>query len=1184
LPKYRLIQHLLLFGLLLLMHVRPAAQLGDYHLQLFDFTYGIKPGNITAMCKDQQGFLWVLYTRSAQRFDGKEVMSFAFPKGVTNITCDDAGRVWVNSATEIFLYNTLTLEFNTVPIKTRNADCTLGPVFSIPGNQTWVITTKCFLEYDTRSNSFVDLEQEIPIRPNYHAPTLSAVGPVLFFGGGTQVYKYNVHTNEVDSLPNTSMRRLYPLTQDSILVSSWNLKSYWYDFANDSVAEAVLHDTLRSGPNTPWSVRSVAKMGPDHYIIASQEGLLFYHMSLKAMLRIQLLYKGNIIQTNDFTNNILIDKDKYAWVATVDGVGRFSLQGQYFGLWRHKHFYDDLPYGADNVRQITEGDDEVLWIATGNGFASWDQKSNEHKHKLYEPKFGSDSQLAFPSVRGIAWDGKYVILGPSDLGMWLFDPKREAYRRPTYASAAVKAASERDFIDHLGQLRSGDIIVTGRDHLYKLDGKTYTLSFLDMPFASENNNFVFQNKDGKVWITTTKGLYLLSESLEYLDKADLGNDGGYAIAGCPRIDGSLIFSTQTHVYTAHYDNDNIVVAPFAPLADTLGVNIILEDHQKMIWATSDNGLYRYDPTSGRLNQFDYTDNLQGFGFNGNSWYISKRGVLFLGGTNGINYFLPEKIQVSKTNLNLFIQRVRGGIGDSIIYPLDQVAEIPWGQRSLEVHYVSPYFNNSEKLRYRYRLEGMDNQWKYVGNTHVLRFPSFSPGEYTLHLEASVNNIDWTPARNSFSFVVLPPFWQTWWFALLSIAVVVSILWAFAHSRNRRVAEKQEELEAEQAINYFSTRMVEDQSIEALLWDITKHAIGRLHFEDCIIYLLDEKRGILYQAAAYGPKNPGTQQILSPIEIAVGEGIVGTVAKTGVAEIIDDTTADPRYIVDDAHRNSEIAVPIMSGGVVLGVIDSEHSKKRFFTQRHLSILTTIASLCAAKIVKARAEAERLATERILMETKQQMADIEMQALRAQMNPHFIFNCLNSINRYIVKSDQATASLYLTRFAKLIRLILDNSNSKTVTLTNELEALRLYIEMESIRFEKQFNYCICIGPDVRPDHIYVPPLIIQPYVENAIWHGLLHKESAGELRVDITLAHENLLECIIQDNGIGREKAKELKSKSASTTKSLGMKLTESRLALLNKHSQWDAVVQIEDLVDPEGSPAGTRVSIRIPIDV
>lgn len=208
---------------------------------------------------------------------------------------------------------------------------------------------------------------------------------------------------------------------------------------------------------------------------------------------------------------------------------------------------------------------------------------------------------------------------------------------------------------------------------------------------------------------------------------------------------------------------------------------------------------------------------------------------------------------------------------------------------------------------------------------------------------------------------------------------------------------------------------------------------------------------------------------------------------------------------------------------------------------------------------------------------------MQALRAQMNPHFIFNCLNSINRYIVKSDQATASLYLTRFAKLIRLILDNSNSKTVTLTNELEALRLYIEMESIRFEKKFSYKIIVADDVQPDSIYVPPLIIQPYVENAIWHGLLHKEEAGELVIHINRTKSGMLECVIEDNGVGREKAKELRSKSASGKKSLGMKLTEDRLALLNREAQFDSSVEVQDMKTQGGEARGTRVIVKIPID-
>jgi LytS/YehU family sensor histidine kinase len=199
----------------------------------------------------------------------------------------------------------------------------------------------------------------------------------------------------------------------------------------------------------------------------------------------------------------------------------------------------------------------------------------------------------------------------------------------------------------------------------------------------------------------------------------------------------------------------------------------------------------------------------------------------------------------------------------------------------------------------------------------------------------------------------------------------------------------------------------------------------------------------------------------------------------------------------------------------------------------------------------------------------------------MNPHFIFNCLNSINRYIVKSDQATASLYLTRFAKLIRLILDNSNSKSITLSSELEALKLYIQMESIRFEKQFTYEILIDNEVNVDNIYVPPLIIQPYVENAIWHGLLHKEEAGILTITISASYEKL-SCIIEDDGIGRVKAQQLKSKSAFR-KSLGMKLTEDRLALLSRKTKISASVTIKDLYSSSGEARGTQVILEIPID-
>jgi LytS/YehU family sensor histidine kinase len=299
-------------------------------------------------------------------------------------------------------------------------------------------------------------------------------------------------------------------------------------------------------------------------------------------------------------------------------------------------------------------------------------------------------------------------------------------------------------------------------------------------------------------------------------------------------------------------------------------------------------------------------------------------------------------------------------------------------------------------------------------------------------------------------------------------------------------------------------------------------------------------------------------------------------------VIADTSLDSRYIVDDESRLSEIAVPMVWGGKVIGVIDCENHKKNFFTSRHLTILTTIASLCANKIVRAKAEEERQQAEALVADTQQKLAEVEMQALRAQMNPHFIFNCLNSINRYIVKSDQATASLYLTRFAKLIRLILDNSGSKNVLLSNELEALRLYIEMEALRFDNKFTYKFNIEKNVNPESIELPPLIIQPYVENAIWHGLLHKEGGGLLTISISLIEENILECIIEDNGVGRNRATALKSKSATSRKSLGMQLTENRIALLNRHAALNASIDIIDMENEQNEATGTKVILHIPV--
>ncbi|MCX6205791.1 MAG: histidine kinase [Bacteroidetes bacterium] len=212
----------------------------------------------------------------------------------------------------------------------------------------------------------------------------------------------------------------------------------------------------------------------------------------------------------------------------------------------------------------------------------------------------------------------------------------------------------------------------------------------------------------------------------------------------------------------------------------------------------------------------------------------------------------------------------------------------------------------------------------------------------------------------------------------------------------------------------------------------------------------------------------------------------------------------------------------------------------------------------------------------------IAETEMIALRAQMNPHFIFNCLNSIKLYTLENDSLTASEYLTKFSQLIRLVLENSRSEKVTLQKELETLKLYIELEAMRFKDKVKYKINVLPHIDQQYIEIPPLLLQPYVENAIWHGLMHKPEGGNISIDISQPTEFLLHIEISDDGIGREMARVHKSKSATRQKSFGLKMTSERLDAINHIYQTKTEVKIDDLTDEDGNATGTKVIIEIPL--
>lgn len=218
----------------------------------------------------------------------------------------------------------------------------------------------------------------------------------------------------------------------------------------------------------------------------------------------------------------------------------------------------------------------------------------------------------------------------------------------------------------------------------------------------------------------------------------------------------------------------------------------------------------------------------------------------------------------------------------------------------------------------------------------------------------------------------------------------------------------------------------------------------------------------------------------------------------------------------------------------------------------------------------------------VEAESRALQSELQALRLQMNPHFIFNSLNSIQSYITDNKQELASEYLALFARLIRKILDNSRKQAIPIAKEIETLEIYLTLERVRFDNQFDYKFDIDPNVDVHWLTIPPMLIQPYIENSIKHGLRPKSSGGTIIIGMKMIDEINMLCWIQDNGIGRKKALELKNQRLTSHKSIAMEATKDRLEILNSLRKQKVSVKVIDLYN-NNEALGTKVELIIPIE-
>ncbi|MEQ6118991.1 histidine kinase [Reichenbachiella sp. MALMAid0571] len=271
---------------------------------------------------------------------------------------------------------------------------------------------------------------------------------------------------------------------------------------------------------------------------------------------------------------------------------------------------------------------------------------------------------------------------------------------------------------------------------------------------------------------------------------------------------------------------------------------------------------------------------------------------------------------------------------------------------------------------------------------------------------------------------------------------------------------------------------------------------------------------------------------------------------------------------------------------LAEAESKQNLILFIAAVIITILIIVSASFYLLRIKQAKKAEMMALQ--LKESQKRLAlekqyrDSELKALKAQMNPHFIFNVLNSIQEFIILNKKDLASDYLATFAELIRSYLHFSNQGYISLADEIETLRKYLELEALRFGDGLQYFFDIEKGINSESKYIPTMIIQPYVENAIKHGLFHKKESKSVRLSFYLPEENVVQCIIEDDGIGRTQAKVIEGKKNKAFKSFATEATASRLELFNQMTVNKIGVETIDLLNDEKKAVGTKVILTIPL--
>jgi len=1173
-------------------------------------TYTTKDGlahNFTTKCRmDSKGFLWIITQNGLSRFDGYQFTNFqnnitdstSLPfNELLDIAVDANDRIWLCYRNGLCYYDQAKHAF------TKLKQTAVSLCYDSTGDKIWFTNANGLFAINLQTLTMEQSRLQFNFASNPAYINIDSKQRLWISIERKGYYVYDIKTATYRYYENHYWpRNIVEDDEKNTWICTWQsgFQLFSETAAGNHLAVYDLPGNTGSGYIYQDATQSFPLTGRDIIWVATNTaGIALFDKKQRRFVK-WMQYDPSLksgIATN-FNSSIYTDKNGIIWICSWKGLTKINRQEQQFQSGELPFLKSLSDYNLLSSIIDDPYNKNYCWIgAAGSGLCYYD-KTKETPVKWYyrnEPGKGYAENYNWAWITNGLKDRNNVLWYSTYGGLVKIDRGKVSNVSLQYNNRLAYSIKVKQLSDSfLWVCTSAGLIrfnpLTGAYDMFRITDKKNEPEVLQDIEALNSNEmlcgyesiglYIFNKRTGtfKKLPVTPPG----EGAKEWLNFTSLVKTGHSILAGS--ASGLAAYAIGTGEITFPGKEQGIYKADR---------NSLITDEQQNVWIYTLHGLFKYNAQKKEFKKFtssdgiydNSTDPIQLFSYNGN---------IYIGYRMAYTRFNPVQADVNSSVVKPYITSV-GINGKTVIAEPQNLITYPnrlsSNDNNLQFDFTAIDYTNSEKITFTCLLEGFDKTWSQPSGARRKSYTNLPPGNYTFRVKAfNSNNIEGKSIA-AFSFSIQPPFYKSWWFILLSTLLASAGLFSVYRLRINQLKRKQQEqnkiqkleleqykqqLEFEQIINFFSGSLADKNTKEEVIWDVARNLIHKLGFANCMIYLWNDNKTILLQKAGYGPNGSLENVIKEPFNVLPWQGIVGHVAATKKPIMLGDTSKDPRYRPDVLTRFSELCVPALYNGELISVIDSEDYAKDYYTPQHLQILTTIATLMAARLVSIETATDMQRKKEELHKINDEMAQLELASLRSQMNPHFIFNSLNSVQKYIWENKEEDAAEYLAKFARLMRAILENSKKDGIPLKEEMEVLKIYTELEHRRSNGRFDYTIRIDEMIDMEKTSIPPMILQPFIENAVWHGLNKKAGKGNLSISIS-AKENQLICIVDDDGVGRN----YETAKTTTQKSMGISITQQRINRLSEITKRQASINIVDKME-DGKPAGTTVIISLPL--